>query len=129
MIKYEVNEAKRTVVAHFDEDTRKRLSNFCRELAELFGDYNIKNGKFVEMGICGEYNLAKKIQKGFGKFVGKAKCHPDDTFNVEKGKLVARDRLLYKWRRYKSEIISCIIDDMSNAHDIILEKLLKKTGM
>ena len=126
MIKYAVNEDKRTVVAYFDEDIENMLFDFCRELSEVFNDYNSRNGRFVKMELCGEDNIAKKIQKRFGKFVGKAKCHPDDTSDVEEGKLVARDRLLYKWRRYKSAVIHNIVDDLSRAHDTILEGLIKQ---
>ena len=30
------------------------------------------------------------------KFYGRATCHPDDTFDEEKGKLIARSRVLLK---------------------------------
>ena len=127
MIKYEVNEDKRTVAAYFDEAAEGETIRLCNEIESAFNDYNYNSSKkLTEIEIYGVRNLAKKIKKGFDKFVGIAKCHPDDKFDVEKGKLVARDRLLYKWRTYKDRVFLQVIKELDEAHVTIKNNLVKK---
>ncbi len=93
----------------------------------MFNDYNYNcHNKLTEIEIYRTHCLVQKIMKGFGKFVGVAKCHPDDTFDVEKGKLVARDRLCHKWIKFKDRVVLQVIKDMDKVHTAIKEGLVKK---
>lgn len=50
------------------------------------------------------------------KYVGKARCHPDDEFSIEKGKKIAKKRCLRKYRkdfykqvnRFRRELLSVV---------------------
>ena len=81
MIKYEVNVAERTVTATISgcqDDVKNRLSK------------NIPSKVFE----------AKDVQKAMRiseSYTAKAKCHPEDTYDEEVGKSVAKAKLLNKY--------------------------------
>lgn len=129
MIRYAINEDKGFVTAYFSEDARDHMFNLFAEIDRVFSDYNHsvqKGHRHIDIGICSGLKLPQKVMKGFEKFVGRAKCHPDDKFDVEKGKLVARDRLLYKWRKYKDRVLLQVIKELDGAHATIKNNLVKK---
>ena len=45
-------------------------------------------------------------------FKGVAKCHPDDTFDVEKGKALAKERAIAKYDRYVAGMLNAVVVDL-----------------
>ena len=72
------------VMARF---TKPWVYTFLVELSKL--DINIPT-KLSESLFCMNYNEC-----------GKAKCHPDDKFDIEYGKKLARKRLMTKYNRMR----------------------------
>lgn len=94
MIKYSVIESQRKVIARIDNcenDAYNVLSKACK-------------GKLL----ITEY--AVKIAP---KFTAVAKCHPDDTFDVEEGKKIARERVIKKYNKAMARVLAefeCVLD-------------------
>lgn len=64
------------------------------------------------------------------KYVGVARCHADDTFDEEKGKEIARKRMLIKYNKDKSEVIcrnlyelSLLMENLERADDKIWDRI------
>lgn len=49
-----------------------------------------------KIGFFGEFNFEKNL-KYKDVYTGIAKCHPDDTFNLEKGKSIAYEKAMHKF--------------------------------
>ena len=81
-VRYEVDGDM--VMARF---TKPWADRFFAELLKL--DINIPT-KLIDSMFCMNYNEC-----------GKAKCHPDDKFDIEYGKKLARERLMTKYSRMR----------------------------
>lgn len=75
--------------------------------------YQLVNGIFKDEHISiqvkdriGKY--ADELTKG--GLVGSARCHPDDKFDLEKGKKLAKYRLLQKYYFKKNKVYDRLID-------------------
>ena len=110
MIRYKVDELNRTITAEFtpacgswtDSDVW-RIGLF-NNLANLSPEMDLKSGAV--------YYAIKELQ---GSYTAKARCHPDDEWDVEYGKALAKERLLEKWNKTKRRSIEILIgwyDDM-----------------
>ena len=89
MIKYNVNEEKRVVVAYFDGSRdfwEGALDNMLYKLENPTWDT-------IRIDNC----ISTRIINEQTNLQGVAKCHPHDTFDVEKGKQIAKSKLLDKW--------------------------------
>ena len=51
------------------------------------------------------------------KFYGRAYCHPDDTFDVEKGKLLARSRVLLKVAKARYQMAKFYMENAKENYD------------
>ncbi len=74
---------------------------------------------FAKRGIlCPHKEFQKIINKMPNTLWGKAVCHPDDEWDVVRGKEIARARLLKKYYRYRLEMFKCAADyiDKSLTH-------------
>lgn len=113
MIEYIVNKEKRTIVAmiEFDnnEETFKNSKWIYDDLVSALR--NLEDCEFSD----------KKYRAGWDKMTfpryisAKAKCNPEDEWDEEYGKRVARHRLIEKIRNYRSnsyKIIAGMIDRM-----------------
>lgn len=114
-IKYYINEDKGTVVAKFNGHYRKDCSIWCR----LLGDVLDKIGKDTKKNtnICGEQY--KTLALGMDSYsdeiddyiycndrlYGLAKCTPEDKFDVEIGKEIARKKLLAKYFKFEKKML------------------------
>ena len=87
MIKYTVN--NNTVIAEFSRDWIDTLVEYY-----LKNTY-IANSVFVDA----VYDYMLKVESDGLKPYGEAKCSPDDVFDVEIGKHIARTRLINKYNR------------------------------
>ena len=87
MIKYIVN--NNTVIAEFSRDWIDTLVEYY-----LKNTY-IANSVFVDA----VYDYMLKVESDGLKPYGEAKCSPDDVFDEEIGKHIARTRLINKYNR------------------------------
>ena len=87
MIKYSVN--KNTVIAEFSRDWIDTLVEYY-----LKNTY-IANSVFVDA----VYEYLIKVENDGLKPYGESKCSPDDVFDEEIGKHIARTRLINKYNR------------------------------
>ena len=84
MIKYTVDKEKGIVTAEIDgceNDVLRLLEKACKT-------------KFIGINQKDEIEKAAQIS---GSFKGVAKCHPDDLFDEELGKNIAKSRMLNKY--------------------------------
>ena len=106
MIEYNVNEEKGTVVAYFKDDEKNTSHEYW------FSCIMIKLRKLSQINflandlIC---NMAlTSVDEALacaGNLYGKAKVHGDDVFDEEKGKEIARMKLLSKYYKAESDAI------------------------
>ena len=106
MIEYNVNEEKGTVVAYFKDDEKNTSHEYW------FNCIMIKLQKLSQINflandlIC---NMAlTSVDEALacaGNLYGKAKVHGDDVFDEEKGKEIARMKLLSKYYKAESDAI------------------------
>ena len=62
-------------------------------------------------------------------FMGKAKCSPDDVFDIEKGKMIAFKRAYAKYSRAKSRELTNFKNWLENGHGkliVSIDKLINK---
>lgn len=125
MIKYFVNEEKKTVVAKFENTSvltdngvwEKYIANhICKTISKTKGgidlylsDRNIYY-KFIEDAI-----------KQNDSCYGIAKCAGTDTFDVEKGKDIAKKRLLKKYYSTQERALLNIIHAMNSVQHVLFK--------
>ena len=104
MIKYTVN--NNTVIAEFSRDWIDTLVEYY-----LKNTY-IANSVFVDA----VYEYMLKVESDGLKFYGEAKCSPDDVFDEEIGKQIAKTRLINKYNKVMAginrELIKLVKSDM-----------------
>lgn len=95
------------------EYTRKGNEVYARFSGDEPDGYQIVNGIFEEK------HLSVQVKDTLGKYadeltkgglVGVAKCHPDDKFDLEKGKKLAKYRLLQKYYFKKRKVYDRLVD-------------------
>ena len=125
MIKYFVNKEKKTVVAKFENTSvladkgvwEKYIANhICKTINKTKGGndlyLNDKNiyFKFIEDAI-----------KQNDSYYGIAKCADTDTFDVEKGKDIAKKRLLKKYYSTQERALLNIIHAMNSVQQVLFK--------
>lgn len=125
MIKYIVNKEKRTVVAmiKFVDEDGDSIPTF-KNSEFIFDDLwsVLKRIKHDGNTFCNrEYR--KKVNKMFfpNHIVAKAKCSPDDEWNEEFGKELARKRLVEKIHNYRSNSYKIIADMVKEIGDNFID--------
>ena len=125
MIKYFVNEEKRTVVAKFE-------NTFVLTDKGVWGKYIANH---IYKTICktkGGIELYLNERNIYYKFIedaikqndscyGIAKCADTDTFDVEKGKDIAKKRLLKKYYSTQERALLNIIHAMNSVQQILFK--------
>lgn len=116
MIQYFVNEKKKTVVAKFENKFSYSdqemwvvyLVAHIRKVAKKSN--NFFKRPFVDgISICG---LVTDIVKQNDCYYGIAQCSGNDTFDVEKGKELAKKRLLKKYYDTQADVMNKISNIM-----------------
>ena len=104
MIKYTVN--NNTIIAEFRRDWIDTLVEYCSNNTHI--DYATLNDIV--------YDYLLKVESDGLKPYGEAKCSPDDVFDEEIGKHIARTRLINKYNRVVAginrELIKLVKSDM-----------------
>jgi len=119
MIKYIINKEKRTIAAVIDfENSTKTFKDadwIFNNLYEALGYLSHR-----EMYNKKYYELEKKMR--FPKYMSaKAKCSPEDEWNEDYGKALARMRLVEKIKKYRSDSYK-IISDLNKEIAEVLNK-------
>lgn len=101
MIIYNVNKEKGTVVARFKGDFVNDASYWEDSLMGMI--HNVFSPYFYSTGMM--YAIVNNVLDSYADFVGKAKLHPEDTWDEEKGKRIAKQKLLDKWYKVKNHVL------------------------
>ena len=125
MIKYFVNKEKRTVVAKFENTFvltdkgvwEKYIANhICKTISKTkCGNDLYLNDKNIY------YKFIEDAIKQNDSCYGIAKCADTDTFDVEKGKELAKKRLLKKYYSTQERALLNIIHAMNSVQQILFK--------
>ena len=123
MIKYFVNKEKRTVVAMFEKGFvltdngvwKKYIANhICKTIDKTKGGNDLYlNDKNIY------YKFIEDAIKQNDSYCGIAKCADTDTFDVEKGKELAKKRLLKKYYNTQERALLNIIHAMNSVQQVL----------
>ena len=129
MIKYFVNKEKRTVVAKFENTFvladkgvwEKYIANhICKTINKTKGGNDLYlNDKNIY------YKFIEDAIKQNDSCYGIAKCADTDTFDVEKGKEIAKKRLLKKYYSTQERALLNIIHAMNSVQQILFKDYYK----
>lgn len=122
MVAYFVNKDKRVITAKFvynnqpfaDINTFTVLKNTCWNILS-----GTNTGAFV-------HDIVKSVLASWGEPIGKAVCHPNDVWDEEKGKQIAKERLLKRWDRLKHAVLWKLNDSIVENYAITMQRLNKK---
>ena len=125
MIKYFVNKEKKTVVAKFENTFvltdkgvwEKYIANhICKTINKTKGGNDLYlNDKNIY------YKFIEDAIKQNDSCYGIAKCADTDTFDVEKGKEIAKKRLLKKYYRTQERALLNIIHAMNSVQQVLFK--------
>ena len=125
MIKYFVNKEKKIVVAKFENTFvltdkgvwEKYIANhICKTISKTKGGIDLYlNDKNIY------YKLIEDAIKQNDSCYGIAKCANTDTFDVEKGKELAKKRLLKKYYSTQERALLNIIHAMNSVQQILFK--------
>ena len=125
MIKYFVNEEKRTVVAKFENTFvltdkgvwEKYIANhICKTISKTKGGIDLYlNDRNIY------YKFIEDAIKQNDSCYGIAKCADTDTFDVEKGKEIAKKRLLKKYYSTQERALLNIIHAMNSVQQVLFK--------
>ena len=125
MIKYFVNKEKKTVVAKFENTSvftdkgvwEKYIANhICKTINKTKGGNDLYlNDKNIY------YKFIEDAIKQNDSCYGIAKCADTDTFDVEKGKELAKKRLLKKYYSTQERALLNIIHAMNSVQQILFK--------
>lgn len=101
MIIYNINYDKRTVTAYFEGGTRYWTDCLTRMVWKIEKGYTcaIFNPNIIKK-IVADYTLSATV-----------KCHPSDTFDEEKGKALAKEKLNAKFNRCKLRVLKYLANN------------------
>ena len=100
-IMYKIDEENKTVVAYFKGGRDVWMDALIRETLRL----ECTTGHVIRFDLQYVGEQASKLLSDMSLF-GKAKCHPDDTFDPDVGAKLANRRLLDKLARTKANLFS-----------------------
>ena len=108
-IKYYVNEDKKVVVAKMNDTAYDALNLIAAKRGHLLLGYITRS-------------RSSKPYKMKDSYVARARCHEDDTFDVEIGKELAKNRVLFKYYEDLTKVLQKIRCDA----DKNLEEICRK---
>ena len=106
---YEIDE--NTVTARYTEPWARML---CKEINSTFQDSNVVFPNVWDFMACHCY-----------KECGIAKCCPNDKFDKQFGKKLARERLTTKYNRMRLRYFMVVGRNINKAYRIVINKSLK----
>lgn len=117
MITYSVNGT--TVTAKFTKKGTLTKNIWRKSLFDLYYKYT-ENTAYEDYGYS-NYIVNKLLDDR--KLVGVAKCHPNDEFNIEEGKRLAREDLLNRFEKAKIQLKKEILYMVKHEVKILQERM------
>lgn len=101
MIKYKVFDNE--TIAYFDNNGCSNLYTWMQSITiQVMKKLHIPKDDFIRFNI---QNIARDILINKTNFYGIAKCSPDDYFDIDFGKEIAKQRLLNKFYKYRDKVL------------------------
>lgn len=116
MIKYNVNYDKRTITAYF-EGGRDYWADSLIDMADkiIFGcNFNFYNPRDIK-NIIADYQMGAVV-----------KCHPNDNFDEELGKELAKKKLNERFNRCKIRVLKYISNEALKSFTQLNERITAK---
>ena len=87
------------------------IAEFSRDWIDTLAEYYFKN-TYINYDTLRDvvYDYLLKVENDGLKFYGEAKCSPDDVFDEEIGKHIAKTRLINKYNRVVRRINEILIE-------------------
>jgi len=98
-IVYRVNEEFRTVVAYFYGGRAYWVHSFLRIMEKILPG---SSTRIMDSGVLQAQDYFMNVSSGIA---GIARCHPEDTWDAETGKKIARKRLLTKLDKFLKHLL------------------------
>ena len=108
MIIYKIKD--NTVMATFSKGWRNSIYKHYKLNFKAYSFVNLLHIIFVKLEYLNDSGM---------KFYGEAKCHPEDTFDEDVGKELAKKRLLAKYNRVLSMLDVELLKALQNDIDFI----------
>lgn len=123
MIVYEVNKEKHCVVARFKEHNWEGKWYWRNCLIKMCD--GILNPTYTQ---APTYEIIDKILDSYvdDSFIAKSVCCKEDEWDEEKGKQVAKAKLLKKWNRAKQAVLWSLSDFIVDNYTDTMRRLNKK---
>ena len=125
MIKYFVNKEKKTVVAKFENTSvltdkgvweKYIVNHICKTISKTKGSIDLY---LRDRAIY--YKFIDDAIKQNDSYYGIAKCTDTDTFDAEKGKEIAKKRLLKKYYHTQERALLNIIQAMNSVQQVLFK--------
>lgn len=123
MIEYIVNKEKRTIVAMI------KFGNHEETFKDSYYIYDDISWALTRIEKNESHNENKKFKYNYKKMFfpktmsAKAKCNPEDEWDEEYGKQLARQRLVEKIKKYRSDSYEIIDDSIRELREAFLKKI------
>lgn len=123
MIKYIVNNEKKVVVAKFEKNYQDSKDKYIwkKFIVSHLGNILWKAG-LRDVNLIA-YGIIDNILDETGPFCGVAKCAPNDTFDVKKGKELAKKRLLKKYYRVQKKVVQYYVNKIACVQEKFINDL------
>ena len=121
MVKYEIDKNRRVIAAMYtagEVDVRDSLERMLYKIVDC--------NSIVNIDIDIDRILDKYEHQGRFTMIGVARCHEDDTWDEEKGKEIARNRLNRQFIVLKNDIMRDILNRLDNVYKHTVNKLEEK---
>lgn len=110
MIKYKIN-GNKTIAYFYNNDLYSGLYVWTKAIkAQVMKKLNIPKHYYIRFDI---EEIARETLMNKTKFYGVAKCSPDDIFDEETGKQIAKERLLQDFYKYRDKVLQKVIDKIN----------------
>ena len=117
MITYEQN--GNTVVAKFYQDGKSLRRIWQDSLEDMYINYT------RDIDFCSSWTATELVNKVLAdrKLVGITKCHPNDEFNLEEGKRLAREDLINRFNLAKTQLKKELLYHIKHQVEIVKNRL------
>ena len=115
MISYNVNYDKRTVTAYYEGGRNYWVNSLEDMVYKLTGDLNVYMNYHDIEAIVRNYTLSATV-----------KCHPSDSFDEDKGKELAKEKLNAKFARCKNSVLKTLLNKEMKQYEELSKRVIAK---